>query len=315
MTQKELLESRASDWLASSKLSKEDALKPENLKKLRAAMNPKDPTRTSNKAATEAIERFFSEKNGDDKGNKDKEAKDDKKTEEKNDEKKDGEKGSEGELTPEEKKEAVEAVKDTDLNISPATKARSEAEANPIEGYSLSRKMYFIHVGAKKKAEEAVKKYLQSAKAGEIVVKITNSAVNTPKHSFDITKKKYIIGVHVILNKSNVTGLRKLMAVLKESKQIDEGIWDGVKSMFGRVKQAVKDGVSDVKAEAQKKIDATNEKMKELIGVLAIRAYITHFIGKKIGDTIDASEVYAGLNGENDDYKGRISYYTAVETE
>jgi hypothetical protein len=27
--------------------------------------------------------------------------------------------------------------------------------------------------------------------------------------------------------------------------------------------------------------------MKELIGVLAIRAYITHFIGKKIGDTID----------------------------
>ena len=35
-------------------------------------------------------------------------------------------------------------------------------------------------------------------------------------------------------------------AVLKESKQIDEGLMDGLKSMFGRVKQAVKDGVSDV---------------------------------------------------------------------
>jgi hypothetical protein len=168
----------------------------------------------------------------------------------KNDEKKDGEKGSEGELTPEEKKEAVEAVKDTDLNISPADKARSEAEANPIEGYSLSRKMYFIHVGAKKKAEEAVKKYLQSAKAGEINVKVTNSAVKTADNSFDITKKKYIVGVHIILDKTTVAGLRKLMAVLKESKQIDEGLMDGLKSMFGRVKQAVKDGVSDVKAEA-----------------------------------------------------------------
>lgn len=54
--------------------------------------------------------------------------------------------------------------------------------------------------------------------------------------------------------------------------------------------------------------------MKELIGVLAIKAYITHFIGKKIGDTIDASEVYAGMNEEGK-MKGRISYYTAVETE
>lgn len=313
MTQKELLESRASDWLASSKLSKEDALKPENLKKLRAVMDPKNPTKTGNKAAKDAIERFFSEKN-DDKGNKGKDTKDDKKTEEKNDEKKDGAKGSEGELTPEEKKEAIEAVKDTDLNISPADKARAEAEANPIEGYSLSRKMYFIHVGAKKKAEEAVKKYLQSAKAGEINVKVTNSAVKSADNSFDITKKKYIVGVHIILDKTTVAGLRKLMAVLKESKQIDEGIWDGVKSIFGRVKQAVKDGVSDVKAEAQKKIDATNEKMKELIGVLAIKAYITHFIGKKIGDTIDASEVFAGMNEEGK-MKGRISYYTAVETE
>ena len=310
MTYRELLESRASDWLASSKLSKEDALKPENLKKLRAAMDPKNPTKTGNDAAKKAIERFFSEKTSDDKGDTDKEAKDDKKTEEK----KDGDKGSEGELTPEEKKEAVEAVKDTDLNISPADKARSEAEANPIEGYSLSRKMYFIHVGAKKKAEEAVKKYLQSAKAGEINVKVTNSAVKSADNSFDITKKKYIVGVHIILDKTTVAGLRKLMAVLKESKQIDEGLMDGLKSMFGRVKQAVKDGVSDVKAEAQKKIDATNEKMKELIGVLAIRAYITHFIGKKIGDTIDASEVFAGMNEEGK-MKGRISYYTAVETE
>lgn len=310
MTQKELLESRASDWLASSKLSKEDALKPENLKKLRAAMDPKNPTKTGNDAAKKAIEKFFSKKNDDDKGNKDKKDKDDKKTEEK----KDGEKGSEGELTPEEKKEAVEAVKDTELNISPADKARSEAEANPIEGYSLARKMYFIHVGAKKKAEEAVKKYLQSAKAGEINVKVTNSAVKSADNSFDITKKKYIVGVHIILDKTTVAGLRKLMAVLKESKQIDEGLMDGLKSMFGRVKQAVKDGVSDVKAEAQKKINATNEKMKELIGVLAIKAYITHFIGKKIGDTIDASEVFAGMNEEGK-MKGRISYYTAVETE
>jgi hypothetical protein len=36
--------------------------------------------------------------------------------------------------------------------------------------------------------------------------------------------------------------------------------------------------------------------MKELIGVLAIKAYITHFVGKKIGDTIDANLVYAGIN-------------------
>jgi hypothetical protein len=36
--------------------------------------------------------------------------------------------------------------------------------------------------------------------------------------------------------------------------------------------------------------------MKELIGVLAIKAYVTHFVGKKIGDTIDADVVYSGIN-------------------
>ena len=49
-------------------------------------MDPKNPTKTGNDAAKKAIERFFSEKNDDDKG---KESKDDKKTEEKNDEKND----------------------------------------------------------------------------------------------------------------------------------------------------------------------------------------------------------------------------------
>ena len=119
--------------------------------------------------------------------------------------------------------------------------------------------MYFVHVGAKKKAEEAIKKYLQSAKAGEINVKVTNSAIDSSEHTFDTSVDKYIIGVHVLLDKTTVAGLRKFMAVIKESQQLDEGLMDGLKSLFGRVKQAVKDGVSDVKAEAQKKIDATNE--------------------------------------------------------
>jgi hypothetical protein len=51
--------------------------------------------------------------------------------------------------------------------------------------------------------------------------------------------------------------------------------------------------------------------MKELIGVLAIRGYITHFVGKKVADEIDANNVFAGVN-ESGDFKGRISYYTAV---
>jgi hypothetical protein len=65
---------------------------------------------------------------------------------------------------------------------------------------------------------------------------VTNSAVDMTENSFDITQKKYVVGVHVLLDKTNVAGLRKLMAVLKESEQIDEGIIDGLKSLFGRVK-------------------------------------------------------------------------------
>lgn len=307
LLEQELLEGRASDYLSANKLSKEDALKPENLKKLRAAMDPAHPTKTSYQAAKDAIEAYFKNKDsktGDDKASD----KDDKSKENKG-----KEKTEKAELTPEEKEEVKDAVKETNIDMPAVKDARSQAEANPIKGYSLSKKMYFIHVGAKKKAEEAVKKYLQSAKAGEINVKVTNSAVDTTENSFDITQKKYVVGVHVLLDKTNVAGLRKLMAVLKESKQIDEGLIDGLKSMFGRVKQAVKDGANDVKAEAQKKIEATNEKMKELIGVLAIKAYITHFVGKKIGDTIDANLVYAGIN-EQGEMKGRISYYTAIET-
>jgi hypothetical protein len=95
--------------------------------------------------------------------------------------------------------------------------------------------MYFVHAGAKKKAEEAVKKYLQKQKAGEVNIKITNSAVDSSKHSYDLEAKKFIVGIHILLDKTTVAGLRKLAAVLGESKQIDEGLIAGLKSMFGRV--------------------------------------------------------------------------------
>lgn len=327
MTKEQIMESRAGDYIRAKKLSKKDALKPENLKAIRAAMDPKNPTKTSVANAKKAIENVFNGKEKlESKGKStDKSSKDtgkfgasSKETNEPSEEEKDGdkkeEKGKEeskGGLTPEQKEEVKDAVADTDLNLSGTDAARKQAEQNPIEGYSLSKKMYFVHNGAKKKAEEAIKKYLQSAKAGEVNVKVTNSAASDTEYTFNVEAKKYIVGVHVLLDKTTVAGLRKLMAVLKESEQIDEGIWDGLKSMFGRVSQAVKDGAKDVAAEAQKKIDATNEKMKELIGVLAIKAYITHFIGKRIGDKIDKNSVYAGIN-ESGEMKGRISYYTAV---
>lgn len=303
MTQEQLMESKLSDYIEKNKLSKEDAMKPEHFKELKKLIQQGDDKTKA------AIERAFANK--DSANDKKDDASTDKKeadATENKEEKKDGG------LSAEEKKEVADAIKSVDLDMSSVDAARKEAESNPIQGYSLSKKMYFIHAGAKKKAEEAVKKYLQKAKAGEVNVKVTNSAVNTPNQSYDLDAKKYIVGIHIILDKTNVAGLRKLMAILGESKQIDEGLIDGLKSMFGRVTQAVKDGAKDVKAEAQKKIDAANEKMKELIGVLAIKAYVTHFVGKRIGDQIDKNSVFAGVN-ESGEMKGRISYYTAITVE
>ena len=315
MTQEQLMESKLSDYIEKNKLSKEDAMKPEHFKELKKLIKQGDDKTKA------AIERAFANKDSandkkDDASTDKKEAdatenKEEKKEE--NKEEKKEEKKDSG-LSAEEKKEVADAVKSVDLDMSSVDAARKEAESNPIQGYSLSKKMYFIHAGAKKKAEEAVKKYLQKANAGEVNVKVTNSAVNTPNQSYDLDAKKYIVGIHIILDKTNVAGLRKLMAILGESKQIDEGLIDGLKSMFGRVTQAVKDGAKDVKAEAQKKIDAANEKMKELIGVLAIKAYVTHFVGKRIGDQIDKNSVFAGVN-ESGEMKGRISYYTAITIE
>ena len=307
MTQEQLMESKFSDYIEKNKLSKEDAMKPEHFKELKKLIKQGDDKTKA------AIEKAFANKDyandkKDDASTDKKEADATENKEEKKEEKKDSG------LSAEEKKEVADAVKSVDLDMSSVDAARKEAESNPIQGYSLSKKMYFIHAGAKKKAEEAVKKYLQKAKAGEVNVKVTNSAVNTPNQSYDLDAKKYIVGIHIILDKTNVAGLRKLMAILGESKQIDEGLIDGLKSMFGRVTQAVKDGAKDVKAEAQKKIDATNEKMKELIGVLAIKAYVTHFVGKRIGDQIDKNSVFAGVN-ESGEMKGRISYYTAITVE
>ena len=297
MTKEQILESSKviAKYIDDNKLSKDDAMKPEHLKAIKKLFKQND------EKTKKAIEAVFAdkEKNGDEKNESA-----DKKEEEKNTKK-------DGSLTPEQKEEAKEAIEDVDLDMSSVDAARKQAEASPIQGYSLSRKMYFVHAGAKKKAEEAVKKYLQKAKAGEVTIKITNSAVDSSKHSYDLEAKKFIVGIHILLDKTTVAGLRKLAAVLGESKQIDEGLIAGLKSMFGRVTQAVKDGAKDVAAEAQKKIDAANEKMKELIGVLAIRGYITHFVGKKVADEIDANNVFAGVN-ESGDFKGRISYYTAV---
>ena len=311
MTQEQLMESKLSDYIEKNKLSKEDAMKPEHFKELKKLIKQGDDKTKA------AIERAFANKDSandkkDDASTDKKEADATENKEEKKEENK--EENKEGGLSTEEKKEVADAVKSVDLDMSSVDAARKEAESNPIQGYSLSKKMYFIHAGAKKKAEEAVKKYLQKANAGEVNVKVTNSAVNTPNQSYDLDAKKYIVGIHIILDKTNVAGLRKLMTILGESKQIDEGLIDGLKSMFGRVTQAVKDGAKDVKAEAQKKIDATNEKMKELIGVLAIKAYVTHFVGKRIGDQIDKNNVFAGVN-ESGEMKGRISYYTAITIE
>lgn len=337
MTNTQIIESKVGDYIRANKLSKKDAMKPEHFKQIKKLIKQGDTVTkhaietvfngkekpTTGKTTTKKGKKTTSSKGSKDTGttgSDDKTGSSSSEPEEapsgdKDDnasENADGEKSKSGdELSSEQKEEVKDAVADTKMNLPDADTARKNAEQNPIKGYSLSRKMYFVHVGAKKKTEEAIKKYLQKANAGEINIKVTNTAIDSTEHTFDTSAEKYIIGVHVILDKTNVAGLRKLMAILKESKQIDEGIWDGVKSMFGRIKQGVKDGVNDIKKEAQQKIDATNEKMKELIGVFAIKAYITHFVGKRVGDQIDASEVYAGIN-ESGKMKGRISYYTAI---
>jgi hypothetical protein len=76
-----------------------------------------------------------------------------------------------------------------------------------------------------------------------------------------------------MLSKTSITGIRKFLAVLKESSCINENIFDGLMHIFGYTT-----------ANAKKNIDAANNKLKELIGVLAIKAYITYFIGKRIGE-------------------------------
>lgn len=174
--------------------------------------------------------------------------------------------------------------------------------------------MYFVHRQAERNTVAAIDKLMKSAGVGEINVKVTNTAV-TKDNLFDLSKEQCTIGIHVILDNATVHGLGKLMAVLSESKQIDENIIGDFFKAVVNVGKAAKDATvksaGEMKKAAIERIETANEELKHKIGIVGIKTYIAQFAGPRLAEKVDDGAVFTGINQE-DKMKGRISYYTTV---
>lgn len=215
--------------------------------------------------------------------------------------------------SPKEKAEMKKAAEEVEVPMSSVSKAKKDSESNPIQGYSIGRKMYWVHVVAKKRAEEEVNKLMKEAKVGQINVLFTNSAVDEKAQMVDITAEKCTLGIHVLLENADLSTLQKIFAVIKESKMMNEAsILHGIKSLFVKVGQGIASGAKDIAAEAQEKIDDATKELKRLIGVVAIKRYVYAFMTNKVADKVDDTKVFSAIN-EDGENKGRISYYATIE--
>lgn len=175
-----------------------------------------------------------------------------------------------------------------------AFKARTKAEKDPMTTPSFSYRMWTIHYGAQNAAIKAISEKMKKAKVGEVNIKVTNSIADDDSRSIDLTKTNYVIGVHIIMNNSTISAMKKFAAFLFESTEYKDVLLEG---LFDKGKAKVKNAVDAFRKE---------------LGVTAIKAYVAYFIGNRFADSIQNDMVYAGVN-EAGKMKGRISFYIGID--
>jgi len=181
--------------------------------------------------------------------------------------------------------------------IQSESKVVEQAENNPVAVFNPTKRFWRMHNYAVKVVKEKLAKLLhdkglKDISDGNIVVE--NSAMDDD--DYDIDADTIVVKIKVQIEKAQLKGFRKFLAVLKEEdkslRDIDEAsLWGALfKGIGGTAK-----GVSDA---AKEKIAAANKLLKEQVGVKAMQEYFLAFFGKKFAGRINAKTVFAGGDAE-----------------
>ena len=175
-------------------------------------------------------------------------------------------------------------------------KVEDKAVAAPVGVFNPTKRFYRMHLHAEKVVKQKLAKLLHSKGLKEIEdsnIVIENSAVEDG--DFDMTADNVLVTVKVSIDKAQVKGFRKFLAVLKEEDggqamgEIDEGL---LSALF----KGLADTARGVKKAADDKIAAANEKLKQVVGVAAMQEYFNAFFGKILAKKVTPKNVFAGAD-------------------
>lgn len=287
-----LLESKVTDLIEKNKWNKKAALKPENFKQLKRAWKKGDAYMKA------VLDRVFDKSGkflGADKAVEeikkyDKEVKEGKAAAPKEDA---GakEEHSDGKSTSPMKADAKDEAAAKELIDT------KETVETAVGDFNINTRLHRIHNGAVKQVREKLGQFLLKQKAGSPeTVLVTNSCDKDGRFEMPDDGKMYIT-VAVKLDKAQLTGFGKMVALMKEAddSQLNEGFWgdlaSGFKNAASALGKAAKDTAAAMGKTAKEKLEAAHEKLKKNIGVEALRTYVTAFCGKKLGDAVSLKNI------------------------
>lgn len=178
-------------------------------------------------------------------------------------------------------------------------KVEDKAKASPVGAFNPTKRFYRMHLHAEKVVKQKLAKLLHSKGLKEIEdsnIVIENSAIDDG--DFDTTVDNILVTVKVSIDKAQLKGFRKFLAVLKEEDggaamgEIDEGL---LSALF----KGLADTAKGVKKAADEKVAAANEKLKQTVGVAAMQEYFNAFFGKILAKKVTLKNVFAGADEPN----------------
>ena len=302
-------ESKVTDLIEKNKWSKKDALKPDNFKQIKKAWKKGDDY------MKKVLDRVY-----DDKGKFIGKENAEKAISKLNKEIKSGGGSAEPAKKPTEasdkkpteasdKKGAEEVVKPDAADEKAAKEIVNTKETVevPVGDFNINTRMHRLHNGAVTKVKQNLGQFLNKQKAGspETVV-VTNSCDKNGKFEMPDDGKMYIT-IAVKLDKTQITGFRKMVALMKENDmQLEEGFFGDLVAGFKKGAKALGNAAKETAAamgkSASEKLKTAHEKLKKNIGVEAMRTYVTAFCGKALGDRVSLKNI--AMNEDEDGTEG-----------
>ena len=291
-----LAESKVTDLITKNKWTKKDALKPENFKQLKKAWKKGD------EFMKKVVDRVFNDKGefvGEEAAAKaiKEVAKEDKSG---------SGAGSEPpkKVEGEDKGEAPKADKKEEAAAKELIDKKEEVEV-AVGDFDINARLHRIHNAAVNKVKQNLGQFLNKQKAGspETVI-VKNSCDKESTFQMPDDGKMYVT-VAVKLDKTQITGFRKMVALMKENEaeffetmnedELNEGFFGdfvaGLKKGVSALGDAAKETVAKMGETAREKLESAHNKLKKNIGVEAMRTYVTAFCGKKLGDLVSLKNI------------------------